>query len=80
MKNRHLCRYLSPYLLKISNKTITYVSANDRREDLTFGYTLLPEARDLYKVNPGSVVVFNPEKFWTKYEQKYSVLKVVGLS
>lgn len=54
--------------------------ANDRREDLTFGYTLLSEARDMYKVNPGSVVVFNPEKFWTKYEQKYSILKVADKS
>ncbi|XP_045168058.2 protein disulfide-isomerase A4-like [Mercenaria mercenaria] len=54
--------------------------ANDRREDLTFGHTLLPEARDIYKVNPGSVVVFKPEKFYTKFEQKYSILKVADKS
>lgn len=54
--------------------------ANDRREDLPFGYTLLPEARDLYKVNPGTVVVFNPERFWTKFEPKYKTLKVADKS
>ncbi|KAH3795949.1 probable protein disulfide-isomerase A4 [Dreissena polymorpha] len=49
--------------------------ANEKRDDLTFGYTLLSEARDLYRVNPGSVVMFTPEKFHTKFEPKYHVLK-----
>ncbi|XP_052805252.1 protein disulfide-isomerase A4-like [Mya arenaria] len=49
--------------------------ANGMRDDVSFGYTLLPEARDMYRVNPGSVVVFTPEKFWTKFEPKYHILK-----
>ena len=53
-------------------------SANDKREDLNFGYTLLPEARDLYKVNVGSVVVFTPEKFYTKFEPKWHTINVVS--
>lgn len=53
----------------------TYMDvANDKREDLNFGYTLLPEARDLYKVNVGQVVVFTPEKFYTKFEPKWHIL------
>ena len=54
------------------------ISANDKREDLNFGYTLLPEARDLYKVNVGSVVVFTPEKFYTKFEPKWHTINVVS--
>ncbi|WAQ94277.1 PDIA4-like protein [Mya arenaria] len=54
--------------------------ANGMRDDVSFGYTLLPEARDMYRVNPGSVVVFTPEKFWTKFEPKYHILKTEKLT
>ncbi|XP_041365529.1 protein disulfide-isomerase A4-like [Gigantopelta aegis] len=49
-------------------------TANDFRDVHKFGYTLDEDARNLYKINPGSVVVFNAEKFYTKYEPKWHIL------
>ncbi|XP_046335871.2 protein disulfide-isomerase A4-like [Haliotis rufescens] len=49
-------------------------AANDMRDDFNFAFTLSSEARNRYKVNPGSVVVFNAERYYTKFEPKWHIL------
>ncbi len=39
-------------------------------------HTFSEESRKFYKVNPGSVVVFVPERFHNKYENKYHTLEI----
>lgn len=51
-------------------------SVNDMREDYDLGHTFDAAALKHYKVNSGSVVVFYPERFYTKYEQKYTTFNV----
>ncbi len=42
------------------------------REDFkTIGYTTDADAMKHFKAEPGSIVVFQPERFWSKYEPKF---------
>ncbi|XP_005099457.1 protein disulfide-isomerase A4 isoform X3 [Aplysia californica] len=50
--------------------------ADELRDDYKFGITFDEASRKAYKVNPGSVVVFNAERFYTKFEAKWHVLSV----
>ncbi|OWF40778.1 protein disulfide-isomerase A4-like [Mizuhopecten yessoensis] len=52
-------------------------AANDLREDFTFGHSVSKDVGNSYKVNPKSVVVFTPEKFYTKYEPKWHIFNMV---
>ena len=51
-------------------------AANDIRDDYTFFHTFDASVRDHFKVNVNSVVVFQAERFFTKYESKRQVLEV----
>ncbi|XP_060073857.1 protein disulfide-isomerase A4-like [Ylistrum balloti] len=51
-------------------------AANDLREDFTFGHSVSKDVREEYKVNPKSVVVFIPARFYTKYEPKWHIFKM----
>ncbi|XP_077977959.1 protein disulfide-isomerase A4-like [Glandiceps talaboti] len=52
----------------------TYLDAgNNLRDDFKFGHTFDKDSMDHYKVKPGSVVVFVPERFHSKYEPKRHV-------
>ncbi|CAH1788364.1 unnamed protein product [Owenia fusiformis] len=55
-------------------------AANDMREDFSFYHTFDASARDAYKTNAGSIVVFLPERFQSKYEQKWVALSNVDSS
>ena len=46
------------------------------RDDYTFLHTFEAGARDHFKVNVNSVVVFQAERFYTKYESKRTVLEI----
>ncbi|XP_064647427.1 protein disulfide-isomerase A4-like isoform X2 [Lineus longissimus] len=48
-------------------------AANNLREDFKFLHTFDSSLRDNFKVNAGSVVVFNAERFYTKFENKWHV-------
>ncbi|KAI8793216.1 protein disulfide-isomerase A4 [Biomphalaria glabrata] len=50
--------------------------SDENREDYTFGIVYNKEAREAYKIKPNSVVVFNSERFYTKYEPKWHVLEI----
>ncbi|KAL5007449.1 hypothetical protein ScPMuIL_016255 [Solemya velum] len=54
-------------------------AAEDFRDVITFGHTVLSEARAEYKVNPNSVVVFNAERFYTKFERKWYTMEKKGM-
>ncbi|ESP01166.1 hypothetical protein LOTGIDRAFT_139785 [Lottia gigantea] len=62
------------------NLRIYMDAANDMRDDFTFGYVLDDSIRNDYKVNVGSVIVLNPERFFTKFEPKWHVLNKADLS
>ncbi|XP_013391677.1 protein disulfide-isomerase A4 [Lingula anatina] len=49
-------------------------SCDEIREDYKFAHTFDEASRNHYKVNAGSVVVFNAERFYTKYEPKWHIL------
>lgn len=51
-------------------------AANTMREEFSFGHTLDPKIRDAYKTNPQTVLVFTPERYYTKYEPKWHVMKL----
>lgn len=51
--------------------------ANAMREEFSFGHTLDPKIGDAYKTNPQTVLVFTPERYYTKYEPKWHVMKLV---
>lgn len=51
--------------------------ANAMREEFSFGHTLDPKILDAYKTNPQTVLVFTPERYYTKYEPKWHVMKLV---
>ncbi|XP_062572730.1 protein disulfide-isomerase A4-like, partial [Saccostrea cucullata] len=51
-------------------------AANTMREEFSFGHTLDPSIADAFKTNPGTVLVFNPERFYTKYEPKWHIMKL----
>lgn len=51
-----------------------FFPANELREEYEFGHTFDAAARDNFKVNTGTVVVFNAERFYTKYEPKWHTL------
>ncbi|XP_072508516.1 protein disulfide-isomerase A4 isoform X1 [Notamacropus eugenii] len=51
-------------------------TANNMREDYKFHHTFNSEVAKFLKVSPGKLVVMQPEKFHSKYEQKISVLDV----
>ncbi|KAK3729051.1 hypothetical protein RRG08_005424 [Elysia crispata] len=50
--------------------------ADDYRDDYRFGIVFDETVRKAYKVNPNSVVVFNPERYYTQYEPKWYVLEI----
>ncbi|XP_059175392.1 protein disulfide-isomerase A4-like [Physella acuta] len=50
--------------------------SDELREDYTFGITYKADAREHFKVKPNSVVVFNAERFYTKYEPKWYTLEI----
>ena len=57
-----------------------FFAANDMREQYKFGHTIDKDIANHYKVNAGSVVVFNAERFYTKHEPKWHILELkVGL-
>ena len=58
------------------------VAANDLRENYTSCHTFEKSIANHYKVNPGSVVVFNADRFHSKHEPKWHIieLKVNDLS
>ena len=49
------------------------------RTDYVFAHTVNEEARNKYKVNAKSIVIFTAEKFQSPYENKYKVLQKVRL-
>lgn len=51
--------------------------ANTMREEFSFGHTLDSKIRDAYKTNPQTVLVFTPERYYTKFEPKWHVMKLV---
>ncbi|KAH9520052.1 Protein disulfide-isomerase A4 [Bulinus truncatus] len=50
--------------------------SDENREDYTLGITYNEEARKAFKAEPNSVVVFNAERFYTKYEPKWYLFKI----
>lgn len=50
--------------------------ANENRDDYRFGIVFAEDVRKAHKVNPNSVIVFNPERYHTKYEPKWYVMKI----
>lgn len=54
-----------------------YLEANnDIRDDYAFGHTFDPAAKKHFGIKQSSVVLFHPEKFRSKYEDKHIVFKV----
>nr|XP_003222269.1 PREDICTED: protein disulfide-isomerase A4 [Anolis carolinensis] len=51
-------------------------AANNLREDYKFYHTFSKEISSFLKVDPGNVVVMQPEKFQSKYEPKMHVLDI----
>ena len=51
--------------------------ANELRTELPFVHTFeMSAAKQKYKVNPGSLVIFLSERFQTKYEAKRQVFEI----
>ena len=48
------------------------------REEFSFGHTFDPAISDAYKTNPGTVLVFMPERYYTKFEPKWHIMKLVS--
>lgn len=48
-------------------------AANHVRDGYTFGHSFDKNIRDYYKINAESIVVFNAERFYSKYEPKWHV-------
>ncbi|XP_002732815.1 protein disulfide-isomerase A4-like [Saccoglossus kowalevskii] len=49
----------------------TYLdTGNSLRDDFDFMHTFDKESRDYYKAKPGNIVMFVPERFQSKYEEK----------
>ena len=48
------------------------------REEFSFGHTFDPTISDAYKTNPGTVLVFTPERYYTKFEPKWHIMKLVS--
>jgi len=64
---------------KISDKTchvIIILVANSIRDEYTSLHTFDKEAREHYKVNPGTMVVFNAERFYSKHEPKWYTMEI----
>ncbi|XP_022309872.2 protein disulfide-isomerase A4-like [Crassostrea virginica] len=51
-------------------------AANTMREEFSFGHTFDPAISDAYKTNPGTVLVFTPERYYTKFEPKWHIMKL----
>nr|AXL95384.1 protein disulfide isomerase [Conus ermineus] len=49
---------------------------HDKREEYTLGYTTDPVLFKQYKANPKSLLVLNPERYYTKFEPKWHILKL----
>ncbi|GFO31601.1 protein disulfide-isomerase [Plakobranchus ocellatus] len=52
------------------------LESDDYRDAFTFGIVFDEEIRKAYKINPNSVVIFNPERYYTKYEPKWHVMEI----
>ncbi|XP_050388560.1 protein disulfide-isomerase A4 [Patella vulgata] len=63
-----------------ANARVYMDAANDLRDDFTFAISYDEATRNAYKVNPSSVIILNPEKFYTKYEPKWHVLHKKNLA
>ena len=57
---------------------LCFFTGNSLRDEYRFAHTFDAKARDLYKVNTPSIVIFAPERFHSKYEPKRHVLSKVG--
>ncbi|KAK2142671.1 hypothetical protein LSH36_924g00042 [Paralvinella palmiformis] len=49
---------------------------NSIRDEYTSLHTFDKEAREHYKVNPGTMVVFNAERFYSKHEPKWYTMEI----
>ena len=55
----------------------TYLEANnDIRNDYRFGHTFDAEAMKAYGFKKNTIALIHPEKYRSKYEEKYRVFKV----
>lgn len=51
-------------------------SIQDMRTDYFVGYTTDKELFAMYKANPGNLLVFNAERFYTKFEPKWHIFTI----
>lgn len=55
----------------------TYLEANnDIRDDFRFGHTFDSEARKAFGFEKNTIALIHPEKYRSKYEEKYVTFKV----